>query len=90
MNKPRLYKTAGKDCRFKINNETRLLAVDQEYIDNDNRPAGRRVKIIEIDTRYARVENIKTGHKTRVLIHKFHTDGKARKTGYSLVEMNNE
>lgn len=66
------------------------VAVDQEYIDNDNRPAGRRVKVVEIDTRYARVENVKTGHRTRVLIHKFYTDGKTRKTGYSLVERNNE
>lgn len=63
--------------------------VGQEYIDNDKRHNGRRVKVIEIGSPYVRVENIKTGHKTQVFIWNFHTDGKARKTGYSLVEKSN-
>lgn len=64
--------------------------VGQEYIDNDPRSYGRRVKVIEIGSPYVRVKNVTTGRKSRIFIWNFHSDGKARKTGYSLVERNNE
>lgn len=63
--------------------------VGQEYIDNDPRSHGRRVEIIEIGSPYVHVKNVTTGRKSRTFIRSFHSDGKARKTGYTLVEKSN-
>ena len=71
-----------------------MLKPGDKIIDNDPRVMGNRVlRVVETDTRYAYCfpawDTLLT-RKTpfRILLNRIHTDGKARRSGFSVVEDN--
>lgn len=69
-----------------------MLKPGDKIIDNDPRVISNRVlRVVETDSRYAYcfpVGDTLLARKTplRILLNRIHTDGKARRSGFSLVE----
>lgn len=57
------------------------VKVGQIWADNDKRHYGRQIRIVRVDVRYADVENVDSGRRSRVLLSRFWPT----RTGYRLV-----